>query len=90
MYLLAQYYLRRENKDSELGLDGLKNLYRNLHQLNTMIAERIRLATNKDSSVNAVILLDMVSNLVPLIMDEQLDKLSHLFESYLSDPESTA
>lgn len=89
MYLLAQYYLRRENKDSELGLDGLKNLYRNLHQLNTMIAERIRLATHKDSSVNAVILLDMVSNLVPLIMDEQLDKLRHLFKSYLSDPEST-
>jgi hypothetical protein len=86
MYLLAQYYLRRENKSSELGLDGLKHLYGSLHQLNTMIAKRIRIATNKDSSVNAVILLDMISNLVPLIMDEQLEKLRHLFDSYFSEP----
>lgn len=86
MYLLAQYFLRREGRDSELGLEGLKLIYRNLHQLNTMIAERIRMATDTDSSVNAVILLDMISNLVPLIMDEQLDKIHHLFDSYFKDP----
>ena len=51
-----------------------------------MIAERIRMATNTDSSVNAVILLDMISNLVPLIMDEQLDKIHHLFEAYFDNP----
>ncbi len=89
MYLLAQYYLRREHKESELGLEGLKQIYKNLHLLNTMIAERIRIATNTDSSVNAVILLDMISNLVPLIMDEQLDKLRHLFESYFLEPRAT-
>ena len=86
MYLLAQYFLRREGKNSELGLEGLKEIYRNLHLLNTMIAERIRMATNTDSSVNAVILLDMISNLVPLIMDEQLDKIHHLFEAYFDNP----
>jgi len=85
MYLLAQYYLRREGRNSELGLEGLKQLYKNLHLLNTMIAERIRMATTTDSSVNAVILLDMISNIVPLILDEQLNKLRHLFESYFSD-----
>jgi len=82
MYLLAQYFLRRENQDSELGLEGLKEIYRNLHLLNTMIAERIRMATDTDSSVNAVILLDMISHLVPLILDEQLDKIRHLFDAY--------
>lgn len=85
MYLLAQYFLRREGKGSELGLEGLKEIYRNLHLLNTMIAERIRIATDTDSSVNAVILLDMISNLVPLIMDEQLEKIRHLFDAYFSD-----
>lgn len=86
MYLLAQYFLRREVRDSELGLEGLKEIYRNLHLLNTMIADRIRLATDTDSSVNAVILLDMISNLVPFIMDEQLDKICHLFDSYFQNP----
>jgi hypothetical protein len=86
MYLLAQYFLRREERESELGLEGLKEIYRNLHLLNTMIAERIRLATDTDSSVNAVILLDMISNLVPLILDEQLDKIRHLFDAYFSGP----
>lgn len=86
MYLLAQYFLRRENKNSELGLEGLKGIYRNLHLLNTMIAKRIRMATDTDSSVNAVILLDMISSLVPIIMDEELEKIRHLFASYFQDP----
>ncbi|MDW7773473.1 MAG: hypothetical protein SCH71_11345 [Desulfobulbaceae bacterium] len=85
MYLLAQYFLRREGGESELGLEGLKEIYRNLHQLNTMIADRIRLATDTDSSVNAVVLLDMISSLVPLVMDEQLDKIRHLFHAYSPD-----
>lgn len=93
MYLLAQYFLRRENNAGELSLEGLKQIYRNLHLLNTMIAERIRMATNTDSSVNAVILLDMISNLVPLILDEQLEKIRHLFDAYFqedrSDPAKT-
>ncbi|MDH3328668.1 MAG: hypothetical protein OEM01_05490 [Desulfobulbaceae bacterium] len=88
MYLLAQYFLRREGKDHELGLEGLKEIYRNLHLLNTMIAGRIRIATDTDSSVNAVILLDMISSLVPLIMDEQLDKIRHLFDTYFPDTPS--
>lgn len=90
MYLLAQYFLSRENLDGQLSLEGLKEIYRNLHHLNTMIAERIRMTTNTDSSVNAVILLDMISNLVPLILDEQLDKIRHLFDAYfLSSPKVT-
>ena len=85
MYLLAQYFLRREKNTGELSLEGLKQIYRNLHLLNTMIAERIRMATDTDSSVNAVILLDMISNLVPLILDEQLEKIRHLFDAYLQE-----
>lgn len=86
MYLLAQYFLRNEGKEADLELDGLKVIYRNLHKLNTMLAERIRSATRADSSVNAVVLLDMISNLMPFVLDEQLFRLRHLFKSYIETP----
>jgi len=86
MYLLAQYLLHREGKGADLELEGLKKIYQNLHLLNTMVAERIRSATRSDSSVNAVVLLDMITNLMPFILDEQLEKISHLFSSYLDEP----
>jgi hypothetical protein len=85
MYLLAQYLLHKDGKHADLELEGLKKIYRNLHLLNTMVAERIRSATRSDSSVNAVVLLDMITNLMPFILDEQMDKIRHLFTSYLQD-----
>jgi len=86
MYLLAQYLMHRKGKRADLELEGLKKIYQNLHLLNTMVAERIRSATRSDSSVNAVVLLDMITNLMPFILDEQLAKISHLFSSYLNEP----
>ena len=86
MYLLAQYLRHKDGKQPDLELTGLKKIYKNLHLLNTMVAERIRSATRADSSVNAVVLLDMITNLMPFILDEQLDKIRHLFASYLQEP----
>jgi hypothetical protein len=85
MYLLAQYLLHKDGKHADLELEGLKKIYKNLHLLNTMVAERIRSATRSDSSVNAVVLLDMITNLMPFMLDEQLDKIRYLFSSYFSD-----
>lgn len=86
MYILAQYLRHKDGKQPDLELEGLKRIYKNLHLLNTMVAERIRSATQADSSVNAVVLLDMITNLMPFILDEELDKIRHLFTSYLQDP----
>lgn len=85
MYLLAQYMLYKDGRPADLELVGLKKIYNNLHRLNTMVAERIRSATQSDSSVNAVVMLDMITNLMPFILDEQLDKIRHLFSSYLKE-----
>lgn len=85
MYLLAQYLLYKEGKEADLDLMGLKKIYQDLHTLNTRIAERIRSATRADSSVNAVVLLDMISNLMPFVLDENLHKIRHLFKAYLPE-----
>lgn len=84
MYLLAQYFLRKEGKEGDLDLKGLTKIYENLHQVNKMIAERIRSSTQADASVNAVILLDMFTNLMPFVIEDHLDEIRHLYEAYLS------
>jgi len=83
MYLLAQYYRNRAGKKSELELSGLTEIYENLHLINRMIAERIRSVANSDSSVNAVVLLDMFTNLMPFVIEEHMDEIGHLFDAYL-------
>ncbi len=85
MYFLAQYFLRKAGKKSDPELDGLKKIYANLHLINKKIAERVRGVTRTDSSVNAVILLDMITHLMPFIIEDHLDEIRHLFTSYLLD-----
>ena len=86
MYLLAQYYLCEDGQEAKLELEGLKKIYKNLHEVNKKIAERIRSTTQTDSSVNAVVILDMISNVMPLMLDDRLDKIRHLFDSYFAAP----
>lgn len=84
VYLIAQYFLSEQGKESDMGLGGLKKIYDNMHVVNSNIAKRIRSATATDSSVNAVILLDMFTNLMPYVIEEKLDDIRHLFDSYLN------
>jgi hypothetical protein len=58
-------------------------IYDDLHILNASIAGRLKSATKTDSSVNAIILLDMFTNLVPYSIEEHMDEIRHLFDAYL-------
>ena len=84
MYLVAQYFRHKEGRESDFELKGLQKIYDNMHLLNNMIAERIRKATQADSSLNAVILLDTFIGLMPLVSEEQMAEIRHLFVAYLS------
>ena len=68
-----------------LDFGGLKDIYDNLHLLNTKIADRIRDAVTTDSSVNGIILLDMLTKLMPIAIDHSLDEMKGLFSQYLKD-----
>lgn len=81
MYLLAQNFLRKNDEDFE----GLKTIYADFHILNKAIASRLRTATESDSSKNAIALLDMYSNLVPMMIEDQLTELQHLFTAFLPE-----
>lgn len=84
MYLLAQYFRKKAGKKTELDFQGLKEIYKNMQILNSAIAERLRSASKTDSSVNAVILLDMFTLVLPVAIEDSLAELKGLFTAYLN------
>jgi hypothetical protein len=79
MYLLAQYFLKKEGQNADLELKGLREIYHNMHTINTAIAERLRGASETDSTLNAIVLLDMFALTVPHVIEESLEDIRHLF-----------
>ncbi len=89
MYLLAQYFLQQEGKAADFELEGLRQIYMNVHAVNTAIAQRLRAACETDSSANALILLDMYAKAVPCVIEESLEEIRYLFAPYLGDGPSS-
>lgn len=85
MYLLAQYFRSREGKKEDLDFSGLTTIYKNLQQVNGEIANRLRSAFKTDSSVNAIILLDMFAKALPFVINDKLEDIRYLFAPYFSN-----
>lgn len=85
-YLLAQYLRRRKGEKSAPGLDGLKAHYQELQQVNQAMAARIRKMSHAaktkmaDGTINALTLLDVFAQTVPLSIDATLEDLQPAFE----------
>ena len=80
MYLLAQYFLKNEGKPADFELKGLMELYGNMHIINKTIAMRLRAASKTDSTVNAIVLLDVFTFVLPLSIKTYLQEIRHLFD----------
>ena len=80
-YLLAQYFLRQQGKPADAGLEGLKARYRELQQVNAGMAARLGAIREResDSSVNALVLLDLFAQSLPDSIDAQLEELQPAF-----------
>jgi hypothetical protein len=86
MYLLAQYFRQQENQavGPNLNLEGLTEIYRDMQIINNALAGRIRAASETDSSVNALIMLDMHAKTVFYVIDEYLKELKPMFSAYFN------
>ena len=84
MYLLAQYFLSRAGCEAALKLTGLKELYASLHVVNRGIAARLRAASKTESALNAVVLLDLYTILLPDAIEESLEEIRYLFDAFLA------
>ena len=86
MYALAQYFIAQEEEEMDLKFKGLNQAYKDLQQVNQSIVLRLRAASDKDSSINALINLDMYAKAMPYVIEDSLDELKYLFSSYLKTP----
>jgi hypothetical protein len=82
MYLLAQFFLKKEGVPSDPGLDGLTRLYDNMQIINVAIAERLRAATTTDSAVNAIVVLDVYAKTAELVIGGSLERIRYIFAPY--------
>jgi hypothetical protein len=82
MYLLAQFFLKNDGKAADFELEGLKKIYEDLQIINTAIAKRITAGTKTDSSLNAIVLLDLFARALPLVIEDSLEKIRHLFSPF--------
>jgi len=83
MYLLAQYFRCKAGAIPDLSLEGLRLRYVRLHEINIAMASRLRSVIDKDASVNAVVLLDMLAKAMPYSVADSTVELEHLFRAYL-------
>lgn len=90
MYMLAQYFLKTEGREADSGLAGLNGIYLSLHEVNTYCAMRLRHGASGDSTVNAVVLLDMFAKSMPYAIEDSLEELGHLFHPFLQEPNRSA
>ena len=85
MYLLAQYFLKKEGKRVDFELDGLKDIYHNIQLVNYTIAQRLRVASKTDSVLNAIVELDIYAQTLSFVIEESLEEFRSLFASYLKE-----
>ncbi|AMN45771.1 hypothetical protein ACG33_01345 [Steroidobacter denitrificans] len=89
MYLVAQHFIARSGGPADFALDDLEGVYRGVHAVNRGMAQRLRAASRQDAIVNAVVLLDVYSSLVPAAIHDLLDEIKPAFAALLLPDSST-
>jgi hypothetical protein len=85
MYALAQYFVKQEGGTTDYSFKGLEQKYRNLLTVNESLLIRLKAASDKDSSINALLNLDVYARAMPYVIEDKLDELKHLFVSYFEE-----
>jgi len=81
-YLLGQYLLKQKGLPADFGLAGLRDLYRRIHEINVSLAERLRALSAGDANLNAIVLLDLFAQELPMSLDGKLGDFEQLFSPY--------
>lgn len=82
MYLLAQYFRRLDHLPFSLELDPLTKIYQNLQIVNKAMAKRLQTAATEDATINALVLLDLLSQAMTWSIEDGLEEIRYLFKSY--------
>ena len=82
MYMLAQHFKYKNGGEPDMQLDGLKDIYEKIQIVNVSMTERLQSVDASDSSINAMILLDMFTEVIPSAIQSSLEELRYLFDPH--------
>ena len=81
MYLVGQYLRVKATQDSDYNLNGLIDIYDELHEINIAIAQRLK-GSGVVTEVNALAMLDLFAQGIPNSIEDSLPELDCLFSAY--------
>lgn len=80
MYLLAQYFERARGGEPDWELKKLRAHYEELQCVNGAMAARLRAISERDGTLNALVLLDLLAKALPYSIDDMLKDVKPVFE----------
>ncbi len=84
MLLLSQYFRNKDKEVMPISLKDLDEVCDNIHIVNVQICKRLRKACEKDSSMNAIVILDTFSIFVKMASKKDFSKIESLFTPYIN------
>ena len=86
MYLLAQYFIAQRGGTPRWELEGLADVYAEVHTVNKAFLKRLRTLQVEDASLNAVVNLDCFATFTKMTLQlDKLQELEGLFGAYLPE-----
>lgn len=88
MYLLGQWIRQDEGAEPNFDFDGLNHLYDQVKIVNHHLHKRLEEFTT-DASKNAVVLLYVLAQMLPKLLDGSLATIRPLFASYFTEDDTS-
>ena len=82
-FLLAKYFTPVGLREKDMTLKELTRIYNDVTHLNDAIVQRIRAAASRDSTVNALVHLDVFAKFFAPPLEDSLKQLKAVFEPFL-------
>ncbi|EWC39484.1 hypothetical protein GFL09_06795 [Pseudomonas stutzeri] len=84
IYLLGQHLRAQRNLSADWSLSGLQDAYKKLRIVNRAMASRLREAAREDSSLNGLVLLDLLASSTINSLERYEGELDEYFSTYTS------
>jgi len=83
MFMLAQYFIHSEGKQADWKMEGLQDMYADLHTVNATMLTRMKKQISQDAPANALVILDAFAVYVSESISFDLQDLRKIFTQWI-------
>ena len=82
MYMLAQFFVARHGGQPDLKMEGLKQIYERIHEVNDGISRRLSHASITDAAAKSLQKLDLFTTTIPKSIEQHLADFDGFFVAF--------